>query len=59
MNFNLPITRSESLPFDNDGCNRWLALSSEIEVPRDVRNSKSRTNSGENGLNIRTNASPE
>ena len=33
----------------------------KIEVPRDVRKSKSRnmTNSGENGLNIRTNASPK
>ena len=34
---------------------------SKIEVPRDVRNSKSenRTSSDENGLNIRTNASPK
>ena len=33
---------------------------SKIEVPRDGRNSKSgnTTSSGENGLNIRTNASP-
>ena len=34
---------------------------SKIEVPMDVRNSKSEnmTSSGENGLNIRTNASPK
>ena len=34
---------------------------SKIEVPRDVRNSKSEnmTSSGENGLNIGTNASPK
>ena len=33
----------------------------KIEVPRDVRNSKSgnMTSSEENGLNIRTNASPK
>ena len=38
-----------------------LAMQSKIEVPRRVRNSESEnmTSSGENGLNIRTNASPK
>ena len=39
----------------------WMIYNycSKIEVPRDVRNSKSenKTSSGENGLNIRANAS--
>ena len=51
---------------DNKDFNRssWATcVQSKIEVPRDVRNSKLRsvdiTSSGENDLNIRTNASPK
>ena len=38
-----------------------LGIKNIIEVPKDVRNSKSAkmTSSWENGLNIRTNASPK
>ena len=55
------FVQSTKIGTHENKANHSISIKAKTEVPRDVRNSKSRnkTSSGDIGLNIRTLASPE